>query len=632
MTKVLYMLQSIKKHKIVFLVVLLIIIGGGYYGCNKFKGSNVQISYITSAVEKGTLIISVSSSGQISASNQVDIKSKVSGDIIKVAVTSGQEVKDGELIAQIDTKDAYKTVRDAQSSLASAQLSMDKLKQAASANSILQAENSVKSAETSLEKLKLSQPIDYQNAQDSLGNAETDLDKAYSDAFNAISNAFLNLPNIIAALDDILYSDQLSVSEVSLGKGQINTDALLNSTYETDKSKIISYQSVAENDYTAARSAYDTAYQDFKNASVYSMPQAVEDLLAGTLAASKAIAQAVKSENNYLTIWSDARALRNWPIFSKITAYQSNLATYAGQTNTVSSNLSSAQSTIKSNKDSVTTANNNLKSLAQNQPLDLAAAEASLEEKKLSLADLKAGTDPLDIRSEELSLQQKRNALYDAQAALADYSIKASFDGVIGTVNLKVGDSASGAITTLLTKQQIAEISLNEVDVAKIKIGNKTTLTFDALDGLNISGQVAEIDAMGMVTQGVVTYNVKIVFDTQDSRVKSGMSANAIIITDVKTDILLAPNSAVKTDANGGSYVQTLDAAGQPQNITVQIGLANDTDTEIISGLDEGDKIVTQTIKVGAANTTAGQSSGLRIPGMTGGSGNRGGGSTFMTH
>ncbi|MFH1583478.1 MAG: HlyD family efflux transporter periplasmic adaptor subunit [Candidatus Falkowbacteria bacterium] len=611
------MLQTIKKHKIVSLIILLVIIGGGYYGYNKYKAGNVKPTYVIAPVEKGTLIISVSSSGQISASNQVDIKAKVSGDITKIAVAGGQEVKAGDLIAQIDTVDAYKSVRDARANLESAQLSYDKFIKPAT-DSIQSAQNSVASAQTSLDKLKLSQPIDYQEAKDALANAEINLDKAYSDAFNDISNAFLNLPNIITSLNDILYSDQISASEVSLGSGQINTDALLNNTFEADQPNIKSYQIIAENDYTAASQAYGLAYQDFKNASVYSEPQVVEDLLIRTLTASKAIAQAVKSENNYLTVWSDARALRNWSIYAKITTYKTNLATYAGQANTVLSNLSSAQATIKNDKEAITTAENNLKSLDQNQPLDLAAAINNLEERQSALATLKACPDLLDIRSQELSLQQKRNALYDAQAALADYTIKAPFDGVIGTVNLKVGDAASGVIATLMTKQHIAEISLNEVDVAKIKIGNKATLTFDAIDDLSISGQVAEIDALGTVTQGVVTYNVKIVFDTQDERVKSGMSANATIIIDSKVDVLLAPSSAIKND--GSDYAEMLDNLGQPQKKPVVIGASDDTMTEIISGVNEGDKIITQTINAGAAAAAATQQSGgLRIPGITGG-------------
>jgi RND family efflux transporter MFP subunit len=451
----------------------------------------------------------------------------------------------------------------------------------------------------------VSQPIDLVNAQNTLQNAQTNLDKAYSDAFTAISNSFLNLPNIMTALNDILYSDQISSSEPSLGSGQINTSALLNSTYETDKYQIMSYQSGAENDYATAKKNYDDVYQDFRNASVYSASQVIENLLAKTLAANKAVAQAIKSENNYLTAWSDSRSLRNSSVFSQVATYKTNLSTYSGQVNTITSNLSSAQTTIKTCKDAITTANNNLNSLTKNQPLDLAAAEASLKEKQASLADLMAGVDPLDIKTQELAVEQRRNSLYDAQNTLADYTIKAPFDGVIAAINVKVGDSAgSAAIATIVTKQQIAEISLNEVDAAKIKVGMKATMTFDAIDGLEITGKVAELDTIGTVTQGVVTYNVKIVFDTQDDRVKPGMSTNTTIITDSKTDVLSVESSAIKTDNNSGTYVQILDASGQLKNVTVQTGISNDTNTEIISGLNEGDKVVTQTINSGVSKTT----------------------------
>ena len=613
-------LNAIKKHRIISVILLLALIGGGYYAYSKIKGNNVQISYVTAAAEKGTLIVSVSSSGQISASNQVEITPKVSGDIIKVAVASGREVKAGDLIAQIDATEAYKTVRDAQTNLQSAQLAMDKLKQAADANSVFSAQNTVASAQNTLDKLKLSQPIDYQTAQNALKTAQDNLAKAYSDTFTAISNSFLSLPNIITALNDILTSEQISLSDNSLGKGQINTAVLYNTTYETDQFKIKSYEAIAENDYAAARLAYDASYGDFKSASVYSDTATVESLLAKTLTAAKAIAQAIKSENNYLAAWSDSRTLRGSSIFTQVATYKTNLSTYSGQANTSLSNLSNSQATIQSDKDAVASASDSIKTLVQNQPLDLIAAENSLKEKQAALAELLAGTDPLDIRSQELSLQQKRNSLLDAQTALANYTIKAPFDGVIAAVNVKVGDSAGGtAIATIVTKQQVAEISLNEVDAAKIKLGQKASMTFDAIDGLEITGQVADIDTIGTVSQGVVTYNIKIVFDAQDSRIKSGMSVNATVITDSKTDALFVPNSAVKTDAKSGSYIQTLDANGQPQNIAVQTGLVNDTETEITSGVNEGDKVVTQTISSAAtgssssANKNGGGIGGIRF-------------------
>lgn len=620
---------AIKKHKIASAIAIIILIGGGYYWYSRTAGGGVQTRYVTAAVTRETLTTFVSGNGQVSASSQVDLKPKVSGNYIKVAVSASQTVKRGDIIAQIDATNAYKTVRDAQSSLASARLALAKLKQAADANSTEQARNSVTAAQTSLDKLKLSQPIDLQNARDDLETAQNNLTKAYSDAFTAISNSFLSSPNIISALNDILTSDQISSSEISLGKGQLNTDALYNSAYYTDQLKIKSYEIIAANDYAAARRVYDSSYSDFKNASVYSDTAAVENLLAVTLATAKAAAQAIKSENNYLAAWSDARTLRNSSIFTHVAAYKTNLSAYSGQTNNSITNLSSAQAAIQSGKEAITAADNQIKTLAQNQPLDLAAAQNAVKEKQSSLAALMAGADPLDIQTQQLNIQQKQNALYDAQSTLADYTIRAPFDGIVAVVNVKVGDAASSgaAAAIIITRQQLVEISLNEVDAAKIKVGQKVSLTFDAIDGLGITGKAAQIDSLGTVSQGVVNYNVKIVLDTQDARIKPGMSANAGIITNVKIDVLAAPNSAVKTDGSGASYIQMLDANGQPQNKTVQIGIANDTSTEIVSGLSEGDNVVTQTISASGATGAAapqigGGFGGLRIPGLGGGGGN----------
>ncbi|MDP2708711.1 MAG: efflux RND transporter periplasmic adaptor subunit [bacterium] len=629
---------TIKKHKIVSLLLIAALSGGFYYWRSLSAADSAAPRYLTAAAAKGTLINSVSGSGQVSASSRVDLKAKVSGDIINVSIKAGQQVKSGGVIARLDAANAYKAVRDAQASLESARLSYDKFIRPADADSVMQAENAVASAQANLDKLKLSQPVDFLNAENNLQSAKNNLDKTYSDAFTAVSNAFLNLPNIISSLNDILNSDKISQTEISLNKGTFNTAALYNSSYDSDRPKIKSFENVAAGDYAAARTSFDANYANFKNAGVYSEPAAIERLLDETLAAAKDMAQAVKSQSNYLNAWSDARRLRNTSVFSQVAVYLSDLNTYAGQINNSVSGLMSLRATKQNNEQAIVSAENSLRALKENQPRDLAAAEAGLKERQASAKSLLAGADPLDLRSQELTLEQRRNSLADAQRALADYTVRAPFDGLIAEVNVKPGDSAAGAvIATLITKQQIAEISLNEIDAAKVNAGDKVNLTFDAIDGLTITGQVAEVDALGAVAQGVVTYNVKIIFDTQDERVKSGMSVNAAIITNVKTDVLTVPNSAVKTDANGANFVQTLDADGQPQNVPVQIGLVNDTDAEIISGINEGEKIITQTITTGAAGTAAqtGAAGGLRIPGITGGSagggGNRSGGGTFIT-
>src|SRR6185503_5946600 len=109
------------------------------------------------------------------------------------------------------------------------------------------------------------------------------------------------------------------------------------------------------------------------------------------------------------------------------------------------------------------------------------------------------------------------------------YTVRAPFSGTIAKLSVDKGDQASSGTTvaTIISKNQIADLSLNEVDAAKVTVGQKATLTFDAVEDLSIAGAVASVDTLGTVSQGVVSYVVKIQFTTQDERVKPGMSVNA---------------------------------------------------------------------------------------------------------
>jgi len=112
----------------------------------------------------------------------------------------------------------------------------------------------------------------------------------------------------------------------------------------------------------------------------------------------------------------------------------------------------------------------------------------------------------------------------------------------------------------------------------------------------------------------VVSYNIKIIFDTQDDRVRPGMSVTASIITDVRQDVLMVPNAAVKSQGST-NYVEVLanePATNQlsasalsssgvasttlPKQQTVEVGLSNDSMTEITGNFQVGDQVVTRTI------------------------------------
>ncbi len=578
----------ILKHKIYSAIAVVVLIFGGNFVYKSVKGNASTISYVLDSVTKGTLITSISGSGQISVTNQVDIKAKSSGEVTRVYVTAGKDVKSGAILASIDARDAVRSVRDAQTALETAKLELEQLLKPAEELTVFQAESSLIQSKETKQK------------------SEDDLKKAYEDGFNDIANAFLELPGVMIGLQDV-------ISGNSFNNNQANVDF-----YVTDE-RAIQYKDDAVSSYQKARIAYDKNFADYKSINRFSENSIIEQAIMQTYDTTKLIAEAVKDANNLIQFYQDKLTEHNLVPNSISTSHLSKLNTYTGITNSHLSNLLAIQYTIT------------------NSQKTIISSERSITEKELSLAKTKSAPADLDIRAKKIAIQQKQDALIAAQQTLADHYVRAPFAGVIAKVSVKKGDSIStgSPVVTIITKQNTAEISLNEVDAAKIKVDQKVNLTFDAIDGLSLSGKVAEIDALGTVTQGVVTYNVKIILDTQDDRIKLGMSVSAVIITEVKQDVLIVPSSAVKNQGVT-SYVEMLGetfdnpsaqgvmSANPPRQQMVTVGLSNDTQTEIISGLKEGDQIITRTVIASATKPasaqapslfgTGGGTGGVRIP------------------
>ncbi|HTY39531.1 MAG TPA: HlyD family efflux transporter periplasmic adaptor subunit, partial [Candidatus Paceibacterota bacterium] len=337
-----------------------------------------------------------------------------------------------------------------------------------------------------------------------------------------------------------------------------------------------------------------------------------------------AISQAIKDANSFLNMVNDALTNATGVRIPAILAtHQSSLQNYAGTTNSHLSDILNIDNSIQNDKDTIT------------------SSDGTITASQQSLAKLQAGPDPLDVQSQQLAIQKSLNALRDAQDNFADYTVRAPFDGVLAALNANVGDLLSNGFVaaTVISKQQMANLTLNEVDIANVKLGEKATLTFDAVPDLTLTGTVVQMDTIGTVSQGVVSYGVQIALDAGDPAIKPGMTVTASIITTAHPDVLLVPNSAVKTQGSSsyvemldgvtasatGNGTQTVTTSATPRRQMVQVGLSNDTMTEITSGLKAGDLVITKTSN-GAKTTTATSVStgGFRIPGITGG-GPRGG-------
>lgn len=215
--------------------------------------------------------------------------------------------------------------------------------------------------------------------------------------------------------------------------------------------------------------------------------------------------------------------------------------------------------------------------------------------------------------SAQIVVQQKIHALNDAKKELEDYRIKAPFDGIVTGLSVEAGDSISrdDILASVITEKMQAEITLNEIDAAKIKKNDSAVLIFDILEGQEISGQVAKIDTIGEVNSGVVSYNVVVSFDFSSEILKPGMSVEVDIKVNSVQDVLIIPVSAIQEDQNGKEYVMVVsegtETATEFVKKSVGTGLTDDVYIEIISGLEEGDEVVTQALST--AQSTGGTDS-----------------------
>jgi multidrug efflux pump subunit AcrA (membrane-fusion protein) len=170
----------------------------------------------------------------------------------------------------------------------------------------------------------------------------------------------------------------------------------------------------------------------------------------------------------------------------------------------------------------------------------------------------------------------------------------------------------SSSSTTSINSQRVAVIkgdslpvvmvSLSEVDVPNVKVGQKVTVTLDSITDKTFTGVVATVDRVGSVSSNVTSYNANIKLDSASDQILPNMAATANIILQTKTDVLEIPTTALTTQ-NGLTYAKTLQA-GREVDVTVETGISSDTDTEITSGLSEGQTVITGVTSASSSTST----------------------------
>jgi macrolide-specific efflux system membrane fusion protein len=227
---------------------------------------------------------------------------------------------------------------------------------------------------------------------------------------------------------------------------------------------------------------------------------------------------------------------------------------------------------------------------------------------------------PLAGRAEEVQVQEgqhvkkgqvllwmsssERAALIDAARARGPEEVRrweefyratpviAPIDGTVIQRKIEPGQSftASDAVLVVADRLQV-EAQVDETDIAQIRPHLPARIVLDAYPGESVPGQVGAVAYEAKAVSNVTTYTVDVVPARIPARMRSGMTATVSFLIAGKDNVLLVPAHALR-DEGGRKLVLVPDTNGAPREQAVETGLSDGRQTEILAGLNEGDKVL----------------------------------------
>ena len=225
--------------------------------------------------------------------------------------------------------------------------------------------------------------------------------------------------------------------------------------------------------------------------------------------------------------------------------------------------VTAKEQSLTSTKNSLAKAERDLVILKKEQEVKRISSQNELTRQKNTIIqnqfaynELLDGPKSSEARSAKSKVESSRIALQKAEEGMKDYQIIASFDGTVEDIPWKVGESAETNEGILVANKDTykIELSLDQIDIVKVKEGMEAQVVLDAYADKTFTGTVTSISATPTVTSGVVSYTATVGLSITGVTVMSNMTTTVTIIVSNKENIILIPSGAI-TSENGKSYV-----------------------------------------------------------------------------
>jgi len=497
----------------------------------------------------GDLSAGATASGRLLPQREAHLALAIAGQVEEVYVQVGDEVQASDVLIQLESGSLQRAARSAEQSLAIQEANLAELRQGASEEEIAVAEATLDSAKASIA-----------NAQAGLVSAKSALTKAELSR-DALADA------------DVTAEANLKSAQASLSSAQAQLAALLEGAdAETVEQARLNWEQ-AKNSLWNAQLERD-AVKGRPGTPRYVSTQ-MEIAVANAEIAVRV------AEISYLQAQEGATEEAITSARATVASAEAGVTNAQAQLDDVDDQIAQAEASVVQAEATVAQAE-----------AGVLQAEAAVAQAEANLAILLAGPSDEKIGIAKAQVAQARIALEDAQGNLAKATLVAPFDGVVTDVYVAVGEWANGLAVDLMDTGSLEVVlDVDEIDIGGLAVGQQAVVTLETWPDEELTGELVSIAPKARSGTEIVTYQVHLSLDTGELPIRSGMTANAELVTAKRENVILVPNRAITADRQAGKYYVNLVQGDTIVKTEVTIGLRDNKNTEITSGLQEGDKL-----------------------------------------
>jgi macrolide-specific efflux system membrane fusion protein len=201
-----------------------------------------------------------------------------------------------------------------------------------------------------------------------------------------------------------------------------------------------------------------------------------------------------------------------------------------------------------------------------------------------------------EIDAAVAKVEQAKASLKEAQVLLSYATIRAPISGTIASVTTQQGETVSAGLSaptfiTIINLNRLeVDTYVDETDIGKVKVGQEGTFTAASYPDKDFKGKVMAIYPKAIIQDNVVYYVTIISAENPEGLLRPEMTATVNISLQKKENVLTVPNGAIRRE--GGKKVVFVMQNNQPVKREVKTGWKDSAYTEVLSGLQEGERVI----------------------------------------